>query len=187
MFHEIISISKGFAIVRVDNNISDDILNYNVIFEDGTKKILGEIEEIVNNNAKINFIGEFYDSHYYNGIIKKPSLNARVRVIEKDELLILVGTDDKKNIFLGNSAVYDNCPIYIDVDEMFSNHLAIFGNTGSGKTCGVARIVQNFFSMKDKIPFNSNIFIFNNTSEYDSAFRDINKINSNIIKFFLFI
>lgn len=38
MFHEIISISKGFAIVRVDNNISDDILNYNVIFEDGTKK-----------------------------------------------------------------------------------------------------------------------------------------------------
>ena len=71
MFHEIISISKGFAIVRVDNNISDDILNYNVIFEDGTKKILGEIEEIVNNNAKINFIGEFYDNHYYNGIIMR--------------------------------------------------------------------------------------------------------------------
>ena len=100
MFHEIISISKGFAIVRVDNNINDDILNYNVIFEDGTKKILGEIEEIVNNNAKINFIGEFYDNHYYNGIIKKPSLKARVRVIEKEELLILVGTEDKRNIFL---------------------------------------------------------------------------------------
>ena len=68
MFHEIISISKGFAIVRVDNNISDDILNYNVIFEDGTKKILGEIEEIVNNQAKINFLGEFYNNQYYNGI-----------------------------------------------------------------------------------------------------------------------
>ena len=179
MFQEIISISKGFAIVRVDNNINDDILNYNVIFEDGTKKILGEIEEIVNNEAKINFIGEFYNNQYYDGVIKKPSLRARVRMIAKEELLILVGTDDKKNIFLGNSAVYDNCPIYIDVDKMFSNHLAIFGNTGSGKTYGVSRLVQNLFLNPKSIPFNSNIFIFNNTDEYDNAFSCINRINNN--------
>ena len=80
---------------------------------------------------------------------------------------------------LGVSPLYNNYPIKINIDDMFSNHMAIFGNTGSGKTCGVARIVQNFFSMKDKVPFNSNIFIFNNTSEYDAAFRDINKINNN--------
>ena len=41
------------------NNISDDILNYNVIFEDGTKKILGEIEEIVNN--AFGFVGIWCD------------------------------------------------------------------------------------------------------------------------------
>ena len=58
---------------------------------------------------------------------------------------------------------------------MFSNHMAIFGNTGSGKTYGVARLVQNLFTIKDKIPFNSNFFIFNNTSEYDNAFKSINR------------
>ena len=82
-------------------------------------------------------------------------------------------------MILGTSPLYNNYPIKVNINEMFSNHMAIFGNTGSGKTCGVARIVQNFFNMKDKIPFNSNIFIFNNTSEYDAAFRDINKINPN--------
>src|SRR5699024_3254676 len=48
-----------------------------------------------------------------------------------------------------------------------------------GKTYGVARLVQNLFLMKGRIPFNSNIFIFNNTNEYDNAFRSINSYNVN--------
>ena len=53
MFERIISITKNFAIVRISNNIYDDILNYNVIFEDANKKILGEIKEVINNEIKI--------------------------------------------------------------------------------------------------------------------------------------
>lgn len=179
MFEKIISITKNNAIVKISNNIGDDILNYNVILEDKDKKILGEIDEIVNNEAKISFLGEFIDNKFYSGIIRRPTLNATIRIINKQELGELVGDNDNKTMILGVSPLYNNYPIKVNINEMFSNHMAIFGNTGSGKTCGVARIVQNFFNMKDKIPFNSNIFIFNNTSEYDSAFRDINKVNSN--------
>ena len=89
-----------------------------------------------------------------------------------------MGDNDPKSMTLGISPLY-NYPIKINIDDMFSNHSAIFGNTGSGKTYGVARLVQNLFNMKDKIPFNSNIFIFNNTSEYDNAFRSINTYNAN--------
>ena len=179
MFEKILSITKNYAIVKISNNISDDILNYNVILEDDKKKILGEIDEVVNNEAKISFLGEFTDNKFFSGIIRRPTFNATVRIINQQELGELVGTNDNKSMILGHSPLYNNYPINVNIDEMFSNHMAIFGNTGSGKTCGVARIIQNFFSMKDKIPFNSNIFIFNNTSEYDSAFRDINKINNN--------
>lgn len=179
MFEKILSITKNFAIVKVSNNISDDILNYNVILEDNDKKILGEIDEIVNNEAKISFLGEFRDNRFFSGIIRRPTLNSNIRIINQQELGELVGDNDNKTMPLGVSPLYNNYPIKVNIDEMFSNHMAIFGNTGSGKTCGVARIVQNFFGMKDKIPFNSNIFIFNNTSEYDAAFRDINKINAN--------
>ena len=179
MFEKILSISKNDAIVKVSNNIGDDILNYNVILEDKDKKILGEIDEIINNEAKITFLGEFINNRFYSGIIRRPTLNAVVRIINKDELGELVGDNDTKTMILGVSPLYNSYPIKVNINEMFSNHMAVFGNTGSGKTCGVARIVQNFFNMKDKIPFNSNIFIFNNTSEYDAAFRDINKVNSN--------
>ena len=179
MFEKILSITKNFAIVKVSNNISDDILNYNVVLEDKDKKVLGEIDEVVNNEAKISFLGEYINNRFYSGIIRRPTLNSNIRIINQQELGELVGDNDNRTMPLGVSPLYNNYPIKVNIDEMFSNHMAIFGNTGSGKTCGVARIVQNFFSMKDKIPFNSNIFIFNNTSEYDAAFRDINKINNN--------
>ena len=178
MFEKILSISKNNAIVKVSNNIGDDILNYNVILEDKDKKILGEIDEIINNEAKITFLGEFINNRFYSGIIRRPTLNAVIRIINKDELGELVGDNDTKTMILGVSPLYNSYPIKVNINEMFSNHMAVFGNTGSGKTCGVARIVQNFFNMKDKIPFNSYIFIFNNTSEYDAAFRYIYKVKT---------
>lgn len=179
MFEKILSITKNFAIVKISSNINDDILNYNVIFEDKEKKILGEIEEIINGEAKISFLGEFINNNFFSGIIRRPTLNANIRIINQQELGELVGENDNRTMILGTSPLYNNYPIKVNINEMFSNHMAILGNSGSGKTYGVARIIQNFFNMKDKIPFNSNIFIFSNTSEYDTAFREINKINNN--------
>ena len=67
MFEKILSITKNFAIVKVSNNISDDILNYNVILEDSNKKVLGEIAEIVNGEAKISFLGAILISNWQTG------------------------------------------------------------------------------------------------------------------------
>ncbi len=179
MFREITSISKNYALVKLSGNVNEDILNFNVIFEEPNKKILGEIEEIIDDKVRITFLGEFIDNRFYSGIIRKPSLASVVRLINQEELNELVGANDKYSMKLGLSPLYNNYPIRINIDSMFSNHSAIFGNTGSGKTYGVARLVQNLFTMKDKIPFNSNFFIFNNTSEYDNAFKSINNFNVN--------
>ena len=179
MFKEITSISKNFAMVGIAGNVSDDLLNMNVIFEDGTKKILGEVEEVIENQVKISFLGEFIDGKFLGGIIRKPSLTSKIRMINQQELGELVGDNDDKSMVLGLSPLYNNYPIKINIDEMWSNHSAIFGNTGSGKTYGVSRYVQNLFTIGNKIPFNSNIFIFNNTDEYDNAFKSINNYNIN--------
>ena len=179
MFKEITAISKNYAIVKLDNMVSDDLLNLNVIFEEPNKKILGEIEEINNNEAKINFLGEFQGDKFFDGIIRKPSTTAKIRIINANELAELTGYNDPAAMMLGLSPLYNNSPIKINVDAMWSNHSAIFGNTGSGKTYGVARLVQNLFTMPNYIPFNSVIFIFNNTDEYDNAFNSISKYNFN--------
>lgn len=179
MFKEITAISKNYAMVRIENVSNEDLLNMNLIFEDNGKKILGEVEEIEGNQIKVNFLGEFIEGKFNSGIIRKPTLNSTVRMINKEELAELVGENDNASMILGLSPLYNDYPIKINIDDMWSNHSAIFGNTGSGKTYGVSRLVQNLFTIPDKIPFNSNIFIFNNTDEYDNAFKSINNFNSN--------
>ena len=179
MFKEITAISKNFAWVKMEGTTTDDLLNMNVVFEENEKKILGEVDEIDNGQIKVSFLGEFINGKFQGGIIRKPSLTAKVRIINQDELGELVGNNDKKSMTLGLSPLYGDCPIKIDIDDMWSNHNAFFGNTGSGKTYGVSRFIQNLFNMSDKIPFNSNIFIFNNTDEYDNAFRNIGNYNIN--------
>ena len=179
MFKEISAISKNFAMVRLDGQSNDDLLNLNVVFEDGDKRILGEVDEISNGEVKISFLGEFRDGKFFSGIIRKPTLSSKVRLINQDELGELVGANDDKSMVLGLSPLYNDYPIRINIDDMWSNHCAIFGNTGSGKTYGVSRYIQNLFTIPDKIPFNGNIFIFNNTNEYDNAFRNTSSYNIN--------
>lgn len=179
MFKRILAISKNYALVEIDSLISDDLLNYYVVFIDNEKKFLGEINEIDGNRVKITFLGEFIDNRFISGIIRKPSLTSNIRIINDIELNELMGTVDDKNMILGLSPLYNNHPINIDINSMFSNHSAIFGNTGSGKTYGVARIYQSLFNRNDIIPFNANIFIFNSTNEYHNSFSSINKFNIN--------
>lgn len=179
MFKEIKNITKNYAIAEINGDINSDILNINVVIEDNDLRILGEVEDIDNGLAKIAFLGEFHEGKFYSGIIRRPSLKSNIRIINTDELKELVGENDDKSMLLGLSPLYNNYPVKINIDKMFSNHLAIFGNTGSGKTWGVSRLIQNLFNLDGKIAFNSNIFIFNNTDEYHNAFSSINKYNSN--------
>lgn len=63
--------------------------------------------------------------------------------------------------------------------NFFSNHFAIFGNSGSGKSCGISRLFQNMFQDQRLFPYKANIILFDSSGEYYNAFKDINNINSN--------
>jgi DNA helicase HerA-like ATPase len=69
--------------------------------------------------------------------------------------------------------------IYANINDLFSNHLAIFGNSGSGKSCSVSRIIQNIYLNKNFLTYNANMFIFDAYGEYKNAFRVINQYNPN--------
>ena len=177
MLGNIITINKNSAIVKInkDNEISD-LINMHVIFEDDNKKILGEIDSILEDTIKITFLGELTENDFIGGLIKKPSMNAKLRIINDQELHILTGNPERA-IQLGVSPLYNDFPLNVSIDELFSNHTAIFGNTGSGKTYGICRIIQNIFPNSQIIPYKANLFIFDSYGEYINAFQDINKNN----------
>lgn len=156
-----------------------DLMNLNVIFEEKDQRILGEVFELGSDIVKIRFLGEYINNKYVNGVLRKPLLTSKIRMINTDELMELVGTYDESSFVLGESAIYKGFQICPNINNLFSNHLAIFGNSGSGKSCGVARIIQNIFDTKYNIQYNANLFIFDSFGEYKNAFGKLNELNPN--------
>jgi len=183
MIGKITYINGNIAKIKPDENlkIANDLINMLVVFEDGQKKIIGEIQDIDFNNISIRFLGElFSDGRFTNGVLRKPNLNSTIREISMEELNLLVGLQNEKTIVLGNSPLYEGLKINIDVNDLFSGHFAIFGNSGSGKSFSVSRIMQNLYQSSNNLAQRSNIFIFDASGEYHNAFRNINQVNPNI-------
>ena len=178
MLGKIKTISKNSAVVEInkEGGQTKDLINLHVVFEDNDKKILGEIDSILEDTIKITFLGELTDNDFIGGLIKKPSLDANIRIINEQELRILTGSEER-GLRLGVSPLYNEFPLNVNIDELFSNHTAIFGNTGSGKTYGICRIIQNIFPNSQTIPYKANLFIFDSYGEYINAFKDLNKNN----------
>ena len=181
MFDKIVYISDRDAHVKIKEGqeVAINLMNMHLIFEDNDKKILGEVDDIDKEIVKVRFLGEISNGRLMGGVIRKPSLDSKIRTITKEEVPLILG--DKKPGFmpLGVSPFYNDYPVYLNVNNFFSNHFAIFGNSGSGKSCGVSRIIQNMFQDRTLYPYKSNIFMFDSSAEYYNAFVELNKIDPN--------
>lgn len=181
MLGKIIYIGDNVAHLQIDKTqrLAENLMNMHIIFEDHNKKILGEAYDVGEDIIKVRFLGEIVGNHFVGGVIRKPTLSAKPRMITPEEIRLIVGEDNDSSLLLGHSPLYENCSIRVDINELFSNHLAIFGNSGSGKSCGVARLLQNVFHNEKLLPYKANFLIFDAYGEYHNAFMSLNQINPN--------
>lgn len=159
--------------------ISENLMNRHIIFEDQQKKIIGEVEDVGKQLLKVRFLGEIVQNKFVGGVIRKPTLSARVRLITEEEVKLIVGENTSTSFPLGVSPLYDDLQIHVDINALFSKHMAFFGNSGSGKSCGVARILQNILQNPKLLPYKANFFIFDAYGEYHNAFLKMHEINPN--------
>ena len=71
---------------------------------------------------------------------------------------------------IGKSVVFENYDIKVRLNEFFGGHVAILGNTGSGKSCTVASVLQSLFSKPEEHHARGATFIvFDVNGEYHAA------------------
>lgn len=181
MFDKIIYISDQGANIKLKEGeeVAINLMNLHLIFEDKDKTILGEVDDLEDGIVKARFLGEITNGRLVGGVLRKPSLDAKIRVIKQEEIPLITGEDKTGYMPFGVSPYYNDFPVYLDVNNFFSNHFAIFGNSGSGKSCGISRIMQNMFEDQRLFPYKSNILLFDSSGEYYNAFKDLSKINPN--------
>ena len=179
MFDKIIYISDDSCQIKLrdGSQITTNLMNLHLVFQDEVKTVLGEVDNLEGNIVKARFLGEIINNRLVGGTIRKPSLDAKIRVIDRSEIPLITGSDSMGYMELGVCPFYDDFPVYLDVNNFFSNHFAIFGNTGSGKSCGTTRLFQNMFHDKKLYPYKANIIIFDSSGEYYNAFSNLNQIN----------
>lgn len=184
MFGKIKRINNNeVTIENTSGKAISSLIGCHIIFLEDSRRIVGEVTYIDEVEAKILLVGEIINNVFNAGIIKKPSGIAPVRVINKDELELIIGKSEiqKENLLLGTSSIYKTFNVSVPLNDIFANHLAIIGNTGSGKSCGVARIIQNLFFINK--PINSHIVLFDAYGEYVETFKNINNLGLNFASF----
>ncbi len=185
MLGSIVSINENEVQIKLNINLKEfnSLINLYVIMEDEYRKIIGEIVNIRDEMAIINLLGEIKNDKFVFGVINKPAFNATVKLVSKEKTPLIIGIDhyvENEHLYIGKSAIYEDIDIHVDINQFFSNHFAIFGSTGSGKSCSVARIFQNLFEKQRLIAYKSSIFIFDAYGEYRSAFEELYKKSPDI-------
>lgn len=88
----------------------------------------------------------------------------------------MFATDGEHDFPLGQLSMNKAITLKINGNRFFSKHIAIVGSTGSGKSCTVARVLQDVVGISDKkntnkdTQNNSHVVIFDVHDEYTAAF-----------------
>ena len=77
---------------------------------------------------------------------------------------------------IGKSVVFEDYDIKVRLNEFFGGHVAVLGNTGSGKSCTVASVLQSLFSKPEEHHARGATFIvFDVNGEYHEALAPLAK------------
>lgn len=180
MLGKITSIKDNNVYVALNVNVydMDNIIGKNVVFDN---HIIGEVSNMSNSVMEVSLIGEIKDNKFIYGNLTKPSFKSECRIISGPELDIIYNVDKTKNVVkIGKSFLYNSYDVYLNINSFFANHFAILGNTGSGKSYSVSRLLQGIFYDAKRLPYNTNIFLFDAYGEYQRAFVNINQVNPNL-------
>ena len=184
MFGKILSIDGTICKVENLSKIThSELMNTHVVFDEEIRKVVGEIIKINNELIEVLLVGEIKNNIFFPGVVKKPSKTPRL--ISVGELSTIIGEQNENNnsIVIGNSPIYKGFNIKLNLNNFFANHSAIIGNTGSGKSCGVTRLLQNLFIESSIKPVNSHFVIFDAYGEYRNAFNNMNEVGLGFKKY----
>lgn len=121
-------------------------------------------------------VGIIRNDKFLSGSTLLPSPTEEVDVAEQKVLDCIFQNNKKYSFPMGKLAYNDSVTLYVDGNAFFGKHTGIVGSTGAGKSCTVAKILQEAVGINNGANVNigaqknAHIIIFDIHSEYKSAF-----------------
>ncbi|MCM3565582.1 ATP-binding protein [Hydrogenophaga intermedia] len=114
------------------------------------------------------------------GVESYPTVGDAVLLPTQNQLRAIVESGENRHVLIGTSPLAANAEVKIDPDRLFGRHLAVLGNTGSGKSCSVAGLIR--WSMDEARKArggadpNARFIVLDPNGEYANTFRDMSKV-----------
>lgn len=104
-----------------------------------------------------------------------PTIGTPVQLPTRVQLRSIVESGAQRRVRLGVSPLAANAEVKVDPDRLYGRHLAVLGNTGSGKSCSVAGLIRWSIeaaaaSRTDGAPPDARFIVLDPNGEYARAF-----------------
>ena len=115
-----------------------------------------------------------------------PSLGAAVVLPTEKQLRSIVESGERRRVKIGTSPLAGDAEVCVDPNRLFGRHLAVLGNTGSGKSCSVAGIIR--WSLEQATQEcapgrpNARFIVLDPNGEYSRAFSGDDPVRARIFR-----
>ncbi len=114
------------------------------------------------------------------GVEAYPTVGAPVLLPTQTQLRAIVESGENRRVKIGISPLAANAEVKIDPDRLFGRHLAVLGNTGSGKSCSVVGLIRWSMEAARKARGgadpNARFVVLDPNGEYAKAFDGVGKV-----------
>lgn len=113
-----------------------------------------------------------------------PSVGDSVLLPTDEQLKSIIESGDNRRVKIGDSPLANNAEIKVDPDRLFGRHIAVLGNTGSGKSCSVAGLIQwslDAVLQQGQTP-NARFIILDPNGEYSRAFGPESRYKGKLLR-----
>ena len=119
--------------------------------------VVGEYSEEVNGRVEAHFLdlqvkGFIQDGVFVQGLRILPIVSSNIELLDAKDYDIIYGCYQSENaICLGNDLFDENKKISVNINRLIPSHIGVFGNTGSGKSNTLTRILQEYYDYLDRV------------------------------------
>lgn len=109
------------------------------------------------------------------GIDIFPTVGDPAYLPTEEQLRAIIENGYNRRVQIGTSPLCGNAVVSVDPDKLFGRHVAVLGNTGSGKSCSVAGLIRWSIEAAGKNS-NSRFIILDPNGEYSDCFSDLKNV-----------
>lgn len=118
-------------------------------------QVVGEYNQEENNELKAHYLrlevkGYLSEDGFIQGLRVLPIVSANIELLDSSDYSKIFSSPRETTINIGNDLYDDSKTIDVEINKLIVSHIGVFGNTGSGKSNTLTKIMSSYYSIIEK-------------------------------------